>query len=847
MLAQSIAFADKPKAITVVLDDNYPPYIFRDQAGHIQGILKDRWALWESRTGIPVNLVATEWSRAQEIMKAGGADVIDTIFVTEERKRIYDFSPLSASIDVPIYFQKDIGGISGPQSLHGFQIAAKEGDSCIDKLHEYGLDRVVPYPSYEAIIKAAEAGKAAIFCMDKPSATYLLYQAHLESEYRYTAPLYTGGVHWAVLKGNQALTFMVQSGFDRISEAELRAIDEKWLGKAIEDERRDYLIVVGYSLLGAIVFGVMLTAWSLTLRRQVRIRTAELSTAFDAVGKAQRETEKTLDHLTATLDAIPDLMFELDEDGRYLALHASRPELLAAPPEALLGRTVREVLPEDAAKEVLNATREAAMHGSAYGYEICLSLPTGQRWFELSAARMRFQPGEKQRFIMLSRDITERKEAEAEIQRLAYFDYLTHLPNRRLLLERLHVAISSTSRHRRHGALLFIDLDDFKTLNDTRGHKVGDLLLVDAAQRLLACVRTEDCVARLGGDEFLVMLGELSSDAVEAAAQAEIVGEKILNQLRMPYSLDGRDHHFTASIGICLFNGEDDSEDELLKRADAAMYRAKKAGRNGFRFFDPAMQASLESRAALESDLRRALPEQQFELYFQPQVDRSNKAMAAEVLLRWKHPERGMVSPLQFITLAEETGLIVPIGAWVLETACAQLKRWEANPVTAALRLSVNVSARQFHQPDFIQQVTSLVRHSGIDPTRLKLELTESVVLDNVADTIEKMHALRAIGVCFSMDDFGTGYSSLSYLKRLPLDELKIDQSFVRDIVTDPSDAVIVQTIIGMARNLGLEVIAEGVETEEQRSFLSRHGCDTCQGYLFSRPVPLPDFEALLH
>lgn len=833
-------------SITVVLDDNYPPYIFRDEAGHIQGILKDRWSLWESRTGIPVNLIATDWAKAQEIMKAGGADVIDTIFVTKERERLYDFSPPYARIDVPIYFSKDIGGISGPESLHGFTIAAKEGDACVETLHQLKLDKVTTYASYEAIINAAKSGKVSVFCMDQPAATYFLYRAGLEKEFRYTAPLYTGAFHWAVAKGNQNAMFTVQSGFDRISGEELRTIDDKWLGKSLAQDHADYLVTIGYALLGACVLVIVFMAWSLALRRQVNVRTHELFEAFEAVGKAKRETEQTLDHLSATLEAVPDLMFELDEDGRYLVIHASRPELLAAPASELLGRTVADVLPENAAREVMNALREAALKGASYGHEIGLPLETGSAWFELSAASMRVMAGEKQRFVMLSRDITARKEAEAEIERLAYFDYLTHLPNRRLMLERLHVALASAERHRRHGALLFIDLDNFKTLNDTRGHKVGDLMLVEVARRLLACVRTEDCVARLGGDEFLVMLGDLSDDAEEAAAQAEVVGEKILGQLRSPYELEGRDHHFTASIGICLFSGCTDGEDELLKRADAAMYRAKNAGRNSIRFFDPAMQASLEARAVLEGDLRHALPEQQLLLHFQPQVTSGSKIIGGEALLRWSHPERGMVSPLQFITLAEETGLIVPIGIWVLETACIQLKRWEASPATAGLQLSVNVSARQFHQRDFVQQVTDLVRHSGINPERLKLELTESIVLDNVAEAIEKMHALKSIGVRFSMDDFGTGYSSLSYLKRLPLDELKIDQTFVRDIITDPSDAVIVQTIIGMAHNLGLQVIAEGVETEDQRAFLSLHGCDTCQGYLFSRPVPLPDFEALL-
>ncbi len=443
-------------------------------------------------------------------------------------------------------------------------------------------------------------------------------------------------------------------------------------------------------------------------------------------------------------------------------------------------------------------------------------------------------------------DLTQYKAAESKIELLAFYDPLTNLPNRRLLHDRLQHALDSGDRHHNHGAVMFIDLDHFKLLNDTKGHGVGDLLLIETAERLLSCVRKADTVARLGGDEFVVLLENLGNSSQEAAAQTEAVCEKILTALSQPYMLNDFEHNSAASIGISLFYDQDVSVDDLLKRADTAMYQAKNAGRNTMCFYDPSMQAALEARSVLGNDLHRALKENQFRLHYQMQVYHSGKIIAAKVLLRWQHPEHGLISPLEFIPLAEETGLIVSIGLWVLDTACAQLKVWESDINTRSLKLAVNVSPRQFHEANFVDQVQEAVLRNKISPDRLELEFTESLVLKNVDDTVAKMLALSKIGVRFSMDDFGTGYSSLSYLTRLPLDKLKIDQSFVRNINVSEHDAIIVQTIIGMANNLGMEVIAEGVETEGQREFLQRNGCPICQGYLFGNPVPIEEFEVLL-
>lgn len=464
-------------------------------------------------------------------------------------------------------------------------------------------------------------------------------------------------------------------------------------------------------------------------------------------------------------------------------------------------------------------------------------------WLTISAVTA--PNGSITHYIGTFSDITENKDAVAEIHRLAYYDPLTHLPNRRLLQDRLGQGLAATARNKLHGAILFLDLDNFKTLNDTRGHEAGDELLIEVARRLCASVRENDIVGRLGGDEFVVLLEGLSTEVEAAVMLTKRVGEKVLDALARPYNFDGYEHHCTASIGIRLYR-ERETVEELLRHADLAMYQAKKAGRNTLCFFDPGMQAKVIARANMEKDLRRALEQNQFKLYFQSQVSLNGQIVGAEALLRWQHPERGLVTPLEFIPLAEKTNLILPIGLWVLETACAQLKVWKGNSHAQYLPLAINVSARQFHHPDFVAQIRQALNSNFTNSEMLKLELTESLVLNNINDTIIKMHALRETGVRFSLDDFGTGYSSFSYLTQLPLDQLKIDQSFVHNIGLKATDAIIVQTIIGMAHNLGLEVIAEGVETEAQRAFLGQHGCLDCQGYLFSKPMPIEEFNQLL-
>ena len=649
--------------------------------------------------------------------------------------------------------------------------------------------------------------------------------------------------HLQVDSGRKQTIAASSSSMDRPVRQSLEVPNGAWnLDIAPVDGWHDPQLV-GWGAAAGCVASLLMAylAWLLVQQRRYK---AGLETQV-----AQRTAEifATQNQLKSTLDAIRDPIFELGLDGRYYQCSAPADDLLVALSGTLIGKTVPEVLPEAAAQVVMEALRTAHVKGYSQGQQYALELAPGVRWFELSVARKAVEAGHDPRFVVMSRDITERKTAEQEIRRLAFYDPLTELPNRRLLQDRLEHALSATARTHHQGALLLIDLDNFKALNDTVGHDKGDMLLRQVAKRLLSCVRECDTVARLGGDEFVVMIDDVGATPAGAIDHAKTVAEKIVMLLGQPYDIAGREHRTSSSVGVALFGVNTGATvEETFKRSDVAMYQAKAAGRNTLRFFDPAMQAAVEARAALEVDVRQGLVNQEFQLHYQPQVGPGDQVVGAEALLRWTHPRHGAVLPGEFIPVAEQSGLILQLGQWVLETACAQLASWAAEPHTAALTLAVNVSVHQFRQPDFVDQVLSALNGSEGGAHRLKLELTESMFAFDLEDIITKMAALKAHGVGFSLDDFGTGYSSLSYLKRLPLDQLKIDQSFVRDVLTDPNDASIARTIIALGHSLGLEVIAEGVETAGQRRFLASHGCEWCQGFLISQPLPVADFNAFV-
>ncbi len=581
-------------------------------------------------------------------------------------------------------------------------------------------------------------------------------------------------------------------------------------------------------------------------RRVLRIVMSDISKrklVEQALEDSREALHQSAQHTQTVLDNVGDAVITINVIGQIETFNKAACRMFGYADREMLGRNVKQLMPEPHRSqhnqylETYLATNNTSVIGTPRDLEACRK---DGSVFPIRLTVSEVDSGGRRTFIGLISDITQEKHQLDEVHRLAFYDPLTGLPNRRLLMDRLKQALVTSARSGAHGSLMFLDLDHFKQLNDSLGHDVGDLLLVQVAERIQTCVRECDSLARLGGDEFVILLEGLHSEAAEAAAEAEEIANKVLAVLREPYRLGNHDYASTPSIGIVLFLDGLDSIEVLLKRADVAMYQAKSAGRNAARFFDPAMQAAAFAHAELEKELRQGLIAHEFVLHYQIQVGGDGQTTGAEALVRWNHPRLGLAQPSQFIPLAEETGMILPLGQWVLEAACAQLLAWSQQPATAHWTLAVNVSACQFAKPDFVATVAATLAHSGVQPHQLKLELTESTLVGDVADVVTKMEALRAFGVGLSLDDFGTGFSSLSQLKRLPLEQLKIDQSFVRDVLTNPSDAMIARTILALGHNLGLTVIAEGVETAGQHEALAGMGCDAFQGFYFSRPVP-PD------
>ncbi|KGJ88905.1 EAL domain-containing protein [Colwellia psychrerythraea] len=600
------------------------------------------------------------------------------------------------------------------------------------------------------------------------------------------------------------------------------------------------------------VFPICTMVVGLILSRQRERRKSE----YDLI-ESQKLLSREQSLMRGLIGSLPDLISFKDVQGRYLGCNHAFEQYVGLSEQELKGKKAQDLKGNFGPSDTTEFDeRKIIANGKVYSQDEWVVYPDGSKVLH-ETIKKTFDglDGTRYGLMSVSRDITERKNHEEQIQRLAFYDSLTQLPNRRMLQNRLQLMVTTSANDERYNALFFIDLDHFKTLNDTQGHNMGDQLLIAVAARIQNTVRDEDIVARLGGDEFVALISNLGDDETSASHAAEKVAEKIRLSICQSYKLSIKENvktknemnfHCTPSIGISLFKPDLTSPDEILKQADVAMYQAKAAGRNAIRFFDPAMQIALEENAAILAELHQAIDNGELELYYQIQIDEIKGIQGAEVLLRWFHPIRGMVSPIDFIPLAEESGLIIPIGRWVLESACHQLTEWENIPGRENWQISVNVSALQFQQENFVEIVEEIIVLHNINPRGLKLELTESIVLENIDIIIEKMHQLNQLGIDFSMDDFGTGYSSLSCLKRLPLKQLKIDQSFVRDITTDPDDAAIVQTIINLSNSLKYDVIAEGVETQEQRQFLFKNGCSQYQGYLFSRPVPITEFEQLI-
>lgn len=547
-----------------------------------------------------------------------------------------------------------------------------------------------------------------------------------------------------------------------------------------------------------------------------------------------------LERFHTLLDCSREMIVLVEAGGNDIVdCNAIVSTIVGASREEIIGTEVGLWLPLEVAEKITLLNTQGEVQECCF---VETMMPSLKGAFPVEFILQCARSADKEYFIILGSDISERKKAESKIYTLAFYDSLTQLPNRQLLNDRIAQALAKSHRHRKYGAILFIDLDHFKVLNDTKGHLVGDMLLIEVAKRVSAVLRDGDTLGRLGGDEFIVLLEGLSYNMESAAVESEKFAMRVKEVINQPYNLSGYEHTCSPSIGITLFLGNSYSKDSLLKYADIAMYQAKQSGRNSICFYDPIMQEAIQTKITLEHELRTAILNNQLTLFYQPQVDVSGTLVGLEALVRWNHPIRGLVAPNDFISIAEETGLIIPLGQWVFTQACKQIKIW-GDKFPFQIKVSVNVSVKQFREESFYTMIVETLYDVGVSGNLLKLELTESIIVDNVHASIAKIEAIRSLGIGFSLDDFGTGYSSLSYLKRLPLDELKIDQSFVRDIISDPNDAMLVRTIIDVAHNFDLHVIAEGVENEEQLNFLKECGCGMFQGYLFGKPMPYEEIE----
>ncbi|WP_208630502.1 EAL domain-containing protein [Ectopseudomonas oleovorans] len=804
------------------------PKIFADANAQPSGILGELLQAIANEERWQLQTVPCAWQQCLQLLQDSEIDLLPDVAFSEERAQLMDFHQVPSLFSWSQLYSHEELRLQSVLDLRGLRIAALEGSIQFQYLQSlldsFGLQaQMIPLSDLSqgfAMVLAEQA--------DAVVANHLFGDYHA-ANYRLSATpimFQPAQLFYATRKGaNGELLSAIDQHLQNWQSAPgsiYFQVLQRWSG-APQQRSVPVLFWWGLALLAALL--ALAIGGSLLLRRQVADKTRHLKTSEA--------------HLNTILDSVEAHIYIKDPQLRYQYVNRKVCELFGRSAEQVIGHSDADFFDSDTA-QALGINDRRVLAGERIESEETNRDRHGrnERTYFSVKLPLRTADGSIYALCGISTDITEHKKNLEQIHQLAYYDALTGLPNRRLLLEHLQFALARSARSRREGALLFIDLDNFKQLNDTLGHDMGDLLLQQVSDRLLNQVRLEDSLSRLGGDEFVLILENLEPEPQAAIASIEQVAEKLLRALATPFELPGYSHSGSASIGVALFSQPHDKPEELLKHADLAMYEAKAAGRNTLCFFDPRMQQALAARATLEHELRRALSEAQLLLHYQPQVDERGELLGAEALVRWQHPQRGLVPPGEFIPLAESTGLILPMGRWILHTACQQLASWANDPQRAELTVAINVSARQFHHPDFVTDVLSALQKTGANPHRLELELTESQLVQDIEALINKMGQLRARGVRFSLDDFGTGYSSLSYLKRLPLDQLKIDRSFVRDLLDNASDTAIVRTILALGQALELRVIAEGVESQAQRDALLRLGCRHFQGYLYGVPQP---------
>ena len=810
----------------------YPnaPKISLDEQGKASGIFGDMVAVIAAEEGWTITPVPCEWQACLQAVQAGTIDLMPDVAFTEVRAQTFSFHATPVLHSWSQVYQREGHGIQSLLDLRNQRIAAMQGGVQREYLENLltSFNVAVQWVEVDSLLEGF--ARVAAHEADAVVSNHQFGDRQAPNYKLVTTPILfqPSRLFFATAKNrNGDLLATIDDHLRRwqgTPGSTYFRILERWGGAAPRT-----LVPMGFWWgLGALAALLTLAVGFATLlRRQVAEKTRHLH-ASEA-------------KLNIILDSVEAYIYIKDLDLRYQYANHKVCQLFERPLAEVIGRQDAEFFDAVTAENLRNNDLRVLQGGERVADEETNTSPDGRNTNTFLSVKLplRNPDGSIYALCGISTDITELKRSREAIHQLAFYDPLTQLPNRRLLLDRMQQTLSARHRHAHDGALLFIDLDNFKTLNDTLGHDMGDQLLQQVAQRLTDCTRDLDTLARLGGDEFVLMLQGLSADPAEAARQAEVVGQKLVSTVAQPYLLAGHTYQNTVSIGIAMFSDPHSTLEELLKRADLAMYQAKTDGRNGLRFFNPEMQARMTQRVALEEDLRRALAMDQFLLHYQPQADHLGHWVGAEALVRWQHPQRGLVLPGAFIDAAEASGLILPLGRWILHAACEQLVAWSSEPDRHHLSIAVNVSARQFRHADFVTDVLAALHATGAPAARLKLELTESQLLEDIEGVITKMNALKACGVRLSLDDFGTGYSSLNYLKRLPLDQLKIDQSFVHDLLDDAHDAAIVTTIVALGQSLQLEVIAEGVETHAQCAALANLGCHFYQGYWLGRPVPI--------